>query len=84
MVLLGDEAQVKAVFGRFADSDNLDARLVHSLRRMYDRLEHHFGRTRWNSYLMWVIWNLASFHLETVLVLVQDRCMVCAKCFIGS
>jgi hypothetical protein len=27
---------------------------------------------------------LASVHLETVLVLVQDRCMVCAKCTIGS
>ena len=26
---------------------------------------------------MWVIWNLVSFHLETVLVSVQDRCMVC-------
>ena len=23
---------------------------------------------------MWVIWNLASFHLETVLVSMQDRC----------
>ena len=25
-----------------------------------------------------------SVHLEMVLVLVQDRCMVCAKCIIGS
>jgi len=25
---------------------------------------------------MWVIWNLASFCLETVLVSEQDRCMV--------
>jgi hypothetical protein len=32
----------------------------------------------------WVMWNLASFRLETVLVLVQDRCMVCARCTIGS
>ena len=28
--------------------------------------------------------DLSSFHLETVLVLVQDRCMVCARCTIGS
>ena len=28
--------------------------------------------------------NLASFHLETVLVLVQDWCMVWARCTIGS
>ena len=33
---------------------------------------------------MWVIWNLASLCLETVLVSVQDRCMVHAKCTIGS
>jgi hypothetical protein len=28
--------------------------------------------------------NLVLVRLETVLVLVQDRCMVCAKCTIGS
>jgi hypothetical protein len=28
--------------------------------------------------------NLISVHLETVLVSVQDRCMVCAKRTIGS
>ena len=32
---------------------------------------------------MWVIWNLSSFSLETVLVSVQDRCMVCARLTIG-
>jgi hypothetical protein len=31
MVLLGDEAQVKARFGPFGDSANLDARQVHGL-----------------------------------------------------
>ena len=31
-----------------------------------------------------VVWNLTSFHLETVLVSVQERCMVCARCTIGS
>ena len=34
--------------------------------------------------MMWVIWNLTSFHLEIVLMLVQDRCMVCARRTIGS
>ena len=29
-----------------------------------------------------VMWNLVSVRLETVLVSVQDRCMVCAKCTI--
>jgi hypothetical protein len=32
---------------------------------------------------MWVISNLTSFYLETVLVLVQDRCMVCTRRIIG-
>ena len=73
MIPLGDEALVESCFGPFRDSVNLDA---------YDRLEHRFGRTRWNSLLMWVIWNLASFHLETVLASVQDSCTVCAKCTI--
>jgi hypothetical protein len=29
------------------------------------------------------MWNLVLVHLETVLVSVQDRCMVCAKRTIG-
>jgi hypothetical protein len=33
---------------------------------------------------MWVMWNLILVYLETVLVLVRDRCMVCAKPTIGS
>jgi hypothetical protein len=32
----------------------------------------------------WVMWNLSSFGLEAVLLLVQDRCMVCARRTIGS
>jgi hypothetical protein len=33
---------------------------------------------------MWVMWNLIPVRLETGLVSVQDRCMVCAKGTIGS
>ena len=29
-------------------------------------------------------WKLVSVHLEIVLILMQDRCMVCAKCTIGK
>ena len=54
------------------------------LHRTYDRLGCRFGRTRWNSYVMWVMWNLLFIHLELVLVSVQDRCMVCAKRIISS
>ena len=31
-----------------------------------------------------VMWNIVSVRLDTVLVSVQDRCMVCAKHTIGS
>jgi hypothetical protein len=47
--------------------------------RTYNRLRTHFGCTRWNSYVMWVMWNLILVHLETVLVSVLDRCRVCTK-----
>ena len=30
------------------------------------------------------MWNIVSVRLETVLASVQHRCMVCAKCIIGS
>jgi hypothetical protein len=48
-ILLGDEAQVEACLSSFGDSDNLDARMVRGLCRMYHRLGSHVGRTRWNS-----------------------------------
>ena len=83
MVPLGDETQVEARLGPFEDSANLDARLEHGLRRTYHRLRNCFGHTRWNSLVMCIIWNLSSFRLEKVLVSVQDRCIVCARCTIG-
>jgi hypothetical protein len=33
---------------------------------------------------MWVMWNLVSVRLETVLVSVQNRCTISAKRTIGS
>jgi hypothetical protein len=49
MVLLGDEAQVQARFSPFADSANLDAIQLHSLRQTYHRLGKRIERTRWTS-----------------------------------
>jgi hypothetical protein len=43
------EAQVDARFGLFGDIANLDARLVHGLRRTYRRLRNCIGCTRWTS-----------------------------------
>ena len=78
MVLLGEEAQVKARYNLFGDSANLDAKQVHGLHGMYHMLGNTFGCNRQNSQMTCVIWNLASVRLEIILVLVQDRCTVCA------
>jgi hypothetical protein len=32
----------------------------------------------------WVMWNFVLVHLETVLVLMKDRCTACPKHTIGS
>ena len=34
--------------------------------------------------MTWVLWNLISDRLDIVLVLVEDRCTVCAKRTTGS
>jgi hypothetical protein len=84
MELLGGLGHVESHFGIFAGSANLDARLVHHLRQSTIGTEIIFGRTRWNSYVMWVMWNLVSVYLETVLVSVLDRCTVCTEHNTGS
>ena len=45
MVLLGQGAQVKARFGLFGDSANLDARKMHGLHGTYDMLRNQLGHT---------------------------------------
>jgi hypothetical protein len=84
MVLLVDEAQVEAQFYPFGDSANLDARYVHGLCQTHHRLTNCFGRTRWNSYVMWFMWKLVSVYLGMVLASVEDRCTICTKRTIGS
>ena len=79
-----DVGQGEARFSPFGDSVSLDVRLVHDLNRTCNRRGSHFGRTRWNSYVMWVKWRRVSVSLEKVLVSTQDRCTVCAKRTIGS
>ena len=78
MVVVVEEAQVEARFGLFGYSANLDARQLHSLHGTYHMLRNQFGRTQWNSLMTCVIWNLALVYLETMLVSVQDRSIVCA------
>ena len=80
MVLLGEEAQVEAWFGLFGDSANL--------------MQDNSARFAWNVPYAWKsIWThpmelqlldevchmyLALVRLDTSLVLVQDKCTVCA------
>jgi hypothetical protein len=57
---------------------------MHGLNGTHHRPENHFRLTRCYSYVMWVKWNLISVHLEKVLILIQDRCMICVERTIGS
>ena len=83
MVLLGGEAQLEAHFGPFGDSANFDARSVHGLRRTYHRLRN---RLHAPDELLGDVGHVESHsvRLETVFVLVQDRCTVYAEHTIGS
>jgi hypothetical protein len=58
--------------------------LVHGLCQTYHRLRNHFVYTRWYSNVTRLKWKLILVHLEIVLILMQDRCTVCAKHTIGS
>jgi hypothetical protein len=62
MVLLRDEAKVKAHFGLFGDSANFDAREVHGLCQMHPRLRNYFGRTQWYSYVTRLKWK----HVQSI------------------
>jgi hypothetical protein len=83
-VLLGDKDHVEARFYLFVDSANLYTRWMLGLGQTYHGLRNHFGCNRWNSQVTLVVWNLILVCSETVLVWVQDRCTVCARCTIGS
>jgi hypothetical protein len=67
----------------FGGSFNLGARKLYGLCLMYCRHGNCYGHTRWYSYVMCVNWRLVLVHLDIVLVLAQDRCMVCAERTIG-
>ena len=83
MVLLRDEAQVEAHFGLLGDSANIDADRCtvcakHTIGSLIilDAPDELLG--------VWVMLNLVSIRLDTVLVSVQDRCTACVKHTIGS
>jgi hypothetical protein len=54
------------------------------LRQTYHGFRNCFRCTRRYSWVTRLKWKLVSVHLETVIVSMQDRCTVCAKCTIAS
>ena len=84
MELLGDTGHVESRLGPFRDGVSVDARQLHGLRQMYHRLRNRFGHTPWYSYVTRLKWKLISVCFKIVLILTQDRCMVCAERTIGS
>jgi hypothetical protein len=51
---------------------------------MYHSFGNHFERTQCYPLVTRLNWKLVLVHLEVVLILIQDRCTVCAKRTIGS
>ena len=54
------------------------------MHHTYHTLSDHFGRTQWYSLVMKLNRKLVSVRLEIVLILTQDRYMVCAEHTIDS
>ena len=54
------------------------------MHQTYHRLRNHFGRTQWYFKVTRLKWKLDSVYLEIVLILTQDRCMVCTEHTKGS
>jgi hypothetical protein len=82
--LVSDMGRVESHFSPFGDSVSVSARQVHGLHRTYHRHRNRFRRTRWDSLVMWLKWNLGSVRLEIVLLLTHDWCTVCVKRTVGS
>jgi hypothetical protein len=80
---LGDIGHVKSCFGPFGYSVSVGARYVHGLCQTYHRLRNPFASTQWYSYVTRLKWMLVSFCLGIMLILMQDKCMACAKRTIG-
>jgi hypothetical protein len=54
------------------------------LCQTYHRLRNCFGCIGRYSWVTRLKWKLVSVHLEIVLILIQDRCTVCAERVISS
>ena len=50
------------------------------LLQMSSSMEIALGTPEWYTKVMYVKWKLVSVCFEIVLVMAQDRCIVCAEC----
>jgi hypothetical protein len=78
MELLDNVCHMESHFGLFTNSVSFDARYVHGLRLMHHSLRNHFGSTFGTS-VKRLKWMLGLICLEIVLILMQDRCMICKE-----
>ena len=78
MELLDDVCHMESRFGLFRNNVSFDARYVHGLRLM-----HHSLRTILDAPVGTSVkrlkWKLGLMCLEIVLILMQDRCMICKE-----
>ena len=57
--ILGYVGHVESCFGPFGDGVSVGARYVHGLRHTYHWLIYRFGRSRWYSKVMRLMWNIS-------------------------
>jgi hypothetical protein len=82
--LLCDVGHVESRFGPFGDSVSFRARYVHGFRQNVPQAQKSFWMHRMALLGVRLKWKLVSVYLEIVLILIQDRCTVCAKRTVGS
>ena len=64
--------------GLFRNNVSFGARYVHGLHLMHHSLRNHFGSTYWK-FGEEAQRKLGLICLEVVLILMQDRCMICKE-----
>jgi hypothetical protein len=79
MEVLGDVGHVKSCFSPFGDGVSVSARWC----MVCAKCRNHFGCPRWFSLVTRLKCKLVSVRFEIILILTQNRCMVCAECTIG-
>ena len=78
MELLDDLCHMESRFGLFRNSASFGARYVHGLRLMHHSIRNHFGSTCWYFREEAQV-EARLICLDIVLILIQDRCMICKE-----